>query len=65
MGPDDHYVLVSADCHGGGGLLDYRPYLPARYHDDFDAWVATYEIPYEDLKGPDADRNWDGVRRTR
>jgi predicted TIM-barrel fold metal-dependent hydrolase len=63
MGPDDHYVLISADCHGGAGLLDYRPYLPARYHDDFDAWVAGYEIPYEDLKGPDADRNWDSGRR--
>jgi predicted TIM-barrel fold metal-dependent hydrolase len=63
MGPDDHYLLISADCHGGGGLLDYRPYLPSRYHDEFDAWAATYEIPYEDLKGPDADRNWDNGRR--
>ncbi len=63
MGPDDHYLLISADCHGGGDLLDYRPYLPSRYHDDFDAWAATYEIPYEDLKGPDADRNWDNGRR--
>jgi len=59
----DRYLLVSADCHGGGGLLDYKPYLPARYHDDFDAWAATYEIPYEDLKGPEADRNWDSDKR--
>ncbi|MHB8680606.1 MAG: amidohydrolase family protein [Acidimicrobiales bacterium] len=61
--PDDRYVLVSADCHGGGGLLDYRPYLARRWHDEFDVWAASYEIPYEDQKGPDADRNWDSSRR--
>ena len=63
MDPHDRYLLISADCHGGADLLDYRPYLPSRLHGDFDAWAATYEIPYEDLKGPEADRNWDSTRR--
>jgi predicted TIM-barrel fold metal-dependent hydrolase len=59
----DHYLVISADCHGGGDLLSYRPYLESRWHDEFDAWAATYEIPYEDLKGPEADRNWDSTKR--
>jgi predicted TIM-barrel fold metal-dependent hydrolase len=63
MTPDDRYLVISADCHGGGDLLDYRPYLAKRWHDDFDAWASTYEIPYDDLKGPDAYRNWDSAAR--
>jgi predicted TIM-barrel fold metal-dependent hydrolase len=59
------YLVISADCHGGGNITDYRPYLASRWHDDFDAWAATYEIPYEDMKGPDGDRNWDSDRRRR
>ena len=58
MSSDDRYLVISADCHGGGNITDYRPYLPSRWHDDFDAWAAAYEIPYEDMKGPDGDRNW-------
>jgi predicted TIM-barrel fold metal-dependent hydrolase len=63
MAPDDRYVVISADCHGGGDITDYRPYLPARWHDEFDAWAAAYEIPYEDMTGPDGNRNWDSQRR--
>ncbi|HEU5033507.1 MAG TPA: amidohydrolase family protein [Mycobacteriales bacterium] len=63
MQPDDHYVVISADCHGGGDIYDYRPYLPKRWHAEFDAWAATYEIPYEDMKGPEGYRNWDSKRR--
>jgi len=59
----DRYLVISADCHGGGNITDYRPYLPSKWHDDFDAWAASYEIPYEDMKGPDGDRNWDSKRR--
>jgi predicted TIM-barrel fold metal-dependent hydrolase len=44
-------------------LRGYRPYLASRWHDDFDSWAETYEIPYEDLKGPQANRNWDTDRR--
>jgi predicted TIM-barrel fold metal-dependent hydrolase len=60
---DDRYVVISADCHGGSNINGYRPYLASKWHDDFDAWAATYEIPYEDMKGPDGDRNWDSDRR--
>jgi len=63
VGDDDRYLVISADCHGGGDLLDYRPYLPARLLDDFDAWAASYENPYEDLKGDLGPRNWDSDRR--
>ncbi|HVW80466.1 MAG TPA: amidohydrolase family protein [Mycobacteriales bacterium] len=59
----ERYLVISADCHGGGNLTDYKPYLERRWHDDFDAWAATYEIPYEDMKGPDGERNWDSDRR--
>lgn len=34
------YIIVSADTHGGARLCDYRDYLPASLHDDFDAWAA-------------------------
>jgi predicted TIM-barrel fold metal-dependent hydrolase len=60
---DDRYVVISADCHGGGNITDYRPYLPDRWHADFDAWAASYEIPYDDMKGPDGERNWNSERR--
>ena len=33
----DRYTVISADCHGGGAIADYRPYLPRRVHDAFDA----------------------------
>ena len=59
----ERYLVISADCHGGGNIEDYKPYLASRWHDDFDAWAATYEIPYEDMKGPDGERNWDSKRR--
>ena len=48
---EEHYVVISADCHGGADIADYRPYLESRYHDDFDAWAATFENPYDDIAG--------------
>ncbi len=65
MGPDERYLVISADCHGGGELREYRDYLPHRYHEDFDAWAASYEVPYPDLVGPENYRNWDSDRRLR
>ncbi|QMU80188.1 amidohydrolase [Streptacidiphilus sp. PB12-B1b] len=55
--------MISADCHAGADLLDYRPYLEARHHDAFDAWAASYTNPYADLQAPEAERNWDSDRR--
>ncbi len=36
MAPGENYVVISADCHGGANVADYRPYLQTQYHDDFD-----------------------------
>jgi predicted TIM-barrel fold metal-dependent hydrolase len=59
------YTVISADCHAGADLLDYRPYLESAYHDRFDEWSASYVRPFGDLEQPDADRNWDDdVRNT-
>jgi predicted TIM-barrel fold metal-dependent hydrolase len=59
----ERYLVISADCHGGGNIADYRPYLASKWHDEFDAWAASYEVPYDDMKGPDGERNWDSERR--
>ena len=61
----DRYTVISADCHAGADLLDYRPFLESKYHDAFDAWAATFVSPFGDLVQPDADRNWDSTRRMR
>jgi predicted TIM-barrel fold metal-dependent hydrolase len=55
----DRYVVISADTHAGADLYDYKPYLPARLHDEFDAWAATYNSPFDDLIIATAKRNWD------
>ena len=60
-----NYTVVSADCHGGGDVLDYRPYLESRWLEEFDAWAKTYVVPYEDLAGDNGKRNWDSARRMR
>ena len=62
-GNDARYTLISADCHGGGALTDYRPYLPAKYHREFDEWAGSYVIEFEDLLGDLGTRNWDSKRR--
>jgi predicted TIM-barrel fold metal-dependent hydrolase len=36
------YVILSSDCHAGADLPDYKPYLQKRWHEEFDAWAATY-----------------------
>ena len=59
----ERYTVVSADGHAGGDIQDYRPYLPGRWHDDFDAWAAAYVNPFADLLLPWAYRNWDNDRR--
>ena len=63
MQSTDRYTVISADCHGGGDIPDYREYLDPGYRDDFDEWAATFVNPYADLTEPDAARNWDSDRR--
>ena len=43
------YVLISTDAHAGADLLDYKPYLPAALHDEFDTWAASFHDPWADL----------------
>jgi predicted TIM-barrel fold metal-dependent hydrolase len=63
-GAMDRYTVISADCHAGADLRDYRPYLESRYHDDFDAWAEGYVHPFRDLREGRAVRNWDNEVRT-
>jgi predicted TIM-barrel fold metal-dependent hydrolase len=60
----ERYVVISADTHAGADLLDYKPYLPSTLHEEFDAWAATYESPFDDLIVATAQRNWDHELRT-
>jgi predicted TIM-barrel fold metal-dependent hydrolase len=60
---DRRYTVISADTHCGADVADYRPYLASKYHDEFDAWAATYEVPFADLRAPIAYRSWDSARR--
>lgn len=57
------YTIISADGHAGADTADYRPYLPAKWHDEFDAWAASYVNPFADLLAPTAYKNWDSERR--
>lgn len=59
----DRYVVISSDCHAGAPISGYREYLPARWHDDFDRWAATFVNPFGDLEGPEASHNWESDRR--
>jgi predicted TIM-barrel fold metal-dependent hydrolase len=63
--PDEGMLVVSADCHAGAPILGYREYLERRWHDDFDAWAATFENPFHDLAEIYADRNWNSQKRLR
>ncbi len=61
--PTDRYLIISADCHGGGSMDQYREYLDPAYRDEFDAWRGAYSNPYRDLQGDRRVRNWDDARR--
>jgi predicted TIM-barrel fold metal-dependent hydrolase len=57
--PDDHYTLISADCHAGGSHDQYREYLDPQYRDQFDDWRGEYRNPFRDLGDQRKLRNWD------
>jgi predicted TIM-barrel fold metal-dependent hydrolase len=59
----ERYVVISADCHAGAELYEYKPFLEKRYHEAFDDWAEQYVNPYADLNRPDADRSWNNSRR--
>jgi predicted TIM-barrel fold metal-dependent hydrolase len=60
---DERYTIISADCHAGGNHAQYREYLEAKYHDEFDAWRGRYKNPFRDLQDDGRTRNWDDQRR--
>jgi predicted TIM-barrel fold metal-dependent hydrolase len=39
---DERLVIISTDGHCGADLLDYKPYLESRFHEEFDGWAAGY-----------------------
>jgi len=59
----DRYVLVSADCHAGGSMDQYREYLDPVHRDEFDDWRGAYKNPFGDLQREGRTRNWDHERR--
>lgn len=70
----DRYMVVSADCHAGGAIQDYRPYLESRWHEDFDAWAADFHDGWADQDDGEqkfgaasvaVESNWDSERRLR
>ena len=43
------YVLISCDAHAGADVKGYKPYLEKEFHEEFDAWAATFREPWSDL----------------
>jgi predicted TIM-barrel fold metal-dependent hydrolase len=52
------YVIISSDNHAGADLYDYKPYLAKKWHDEFDAWAAEYQNPW-DFLDPQIDDEFD------
>jgi predicted TIM-barrel fold metal-dependent hydrolase len=59
----DRYTIISVDGHAGADMRAYKPYLPSRWHDEFDAWADAYVNPFADLLAKTAYRNWDSDKR--
>ncbi len=57
MVDDTHQIVISADGHCGASIDAYKPYLDARWHEDFDAWAAAFHDGWTDIGEPDSDRN--------
>lgn len=60
---DDRYLLISADCHAGGSMEQYREFLDPAFRDEYDAWRGRYSNPFRDLQSDGRTRNWDSDRR--
>ncbi len=61
---DDRYLVVSADHHAGADVQDYKPYLAAEWHDEFDAWAAEVTDRWNAAnEGRDNERSWHSARR--
>jgi predicted TIM-barrel fold metal-dependent hydrolase len=64
MSPTDdrRYALISCDAHAGGRMHDYKAYLAREFHDDFEAWAATFHDPWGDYDRELTDTDDDGLR---
>jgi predicted TIM-barrel fold metal-dependent hydrolase len=63
MAATDRYTIISSDCHAGGNHAQYREYLSAEHHEQFDAWRGGYANPFRDLQDDRRTKNWDNERR--
>jgi predicted TIM-barrel fold metal-dependent hydrolase len=64
----DRYVVISADCHAGASMDTYREYLVPSLRAEYDAWRATFAVPFEDLRDTGSEeyrRNFDSTVRQR
>src|ERR1700733_7395159 len=39
---EERALLISSDGHASAKMADYRPYIPASYRDEFDAFCVRY-----------------------
>lgn len=62
-GIDQRYLVISADCHGGGSIDAYVEYLDPAFRQEFEDWRGAYKNPFRDLQGNSRTRNWDSERR--
>jgi predicted TIM-barrel fold metal-dependent hydrolase len=59
----ERYTIISADCHAGGSHVQYRDYLEAKWHEEFDEWRGGYKNAWRDLQSGWRTRNWDDEAR--
>lgn len=45
----DPYLIISSDCHAGLPTEEYRPYLDARFHREFDDFLAGRDRRREEM----------------
>ena len=49
MADGKRYTLISSDAHAGADIEGYKPYLASEFHDEFDAWAATFDTVWKEL----------------
>ncbi len=49
MTDQEPYLIISSDCHAGLPTEEYRPYLDARFHRDFDEFLAGRDRRREEM----------------
>jgi predicted TIM-barrel fold metal-dependent hydrolase len=61
--PGERALIVSSDGHASAEMEAYRPYLPATWHEEFDAFCAVYREkhtrPFRTQMDPDVVAYWD------